>query len=46
MIRLIVRSPRPGLRESVSSRKIHITGVAVFRAGLKNGNSRVVALTL
>jgi cytochrome c-type biogenesis protein CcmH/NrfF len=31
---------------SCSLRKSQVTGVAIFRGGLKNGNSLVVALTL
>jgi hypothetical protein len=32
--------------KSYSLRKFQVTGVAIFRGGLKNGNSLVVALTL
>ena len=32
--------------KSYSLRKSQVTGVAIFRGGLKNGNSLVVALTL
>ncbi len=32
--------------KSYSLRKFQVTGVAIFRGGLKNGNSLVVTLTL